>query len=830
MMNKWFKYSLITLMALVLSFFSIAIYVYQNLDQFKAYALKEINKQLKSEISTGRIDLNLFADFPRVSITFYQVSISDPIQNDSILFKAKNLYLGFNFYDVLQKKYLLQSLIADSAIIHIFINKDGIANYDIVKSGNDTKPENSSFKFELNQLKLRNSFLSFKQENPNQIYSIYFKETSLSGNFSDKEFELKSYADAYVQSINLSGLELIHNKDLQLDLNFLAKPSEGLYSIKSAKLKLSKLNLILNGTVHQAKTFTDYNLDFKGDKIKIQDLISLLPFKFPESMNDLKSEGAVYFAGNYVGKDSRHAKPKLNLDFGVESGTLLNSTNGIKLSNIYFKGNFLSGNENQQIGKLSIEGLKAQLGEETLDGSLNIELSENAKLIAQLRGGFNLSEFQKLIQLGSIKSINGMAKFNLNLNVEQLNGVWNWMNPKNTVEIEMKGDEIVLKDFTKPIQNFNIGLVLKDENIQISNLEMKIGKSDLKGEGYLPGFLSENKNTVLEIDLKSESNYLDAQDLMIYEPENSSTTENKSSNKEIQIHLKAKAESFKYQDLIGKSFRADLEIKNGSINIIDLKLNAWGGLVQTSGNFDFSGKNYILEAEPKLQNVKVKQLLKEFNDFAQDAIKSEHIDGTLSCNSKVLMVWDDKFNFIKPKFKALAELNMKNGQLIDYKPLYALSKFIDINELKNLKFSEMTNTLEIANEKLIIPEMDIKTNAISLSISGNHTFENYLDYHLKITLSELLNKKRKVSENEFGEEAEAAGKVNLFLSIRGPANNLKFVYDKKAVRAKIAADLKKEGAAIKEIIKSEIGFSKDTTIKQSNKKDGNSDELEFEPE
>jgi hypothetical protein len=126
--------------------------------------------------------------------------------------------------------------------------------------------------------------------------------------------------------------------------------------------------------------------------------------------------------------------------------------------------------------------------------------------------------------------------------------------------------------------------------------------------------------------------------------------------------------------------------------------------------------------------------------------------------------------------------------------------------------------------------MDIKTNAISLSISGTHTFENYLDYHLKITLSELLNKKRKVTENEFGEESDAPGKVNLFLSIKGPANNLKFVYDKKAVRAKIAADLKKEGATIKEIIKSEIGFTKDTTIKQSNKKDGNNDELEFEQE
>lgn len=817
-------------MALALLFFSLAIYVYQNLDQFKAFALKEINKQLKSEISTGRIDLNLLEDFPRVSITFNQVLITDPIQKDSILFKSKNLYLGFNFYDVLQKKYLLQSLIADSAIINVYINDKGLANYDIFKSEVPSKSKPSSFKFELNLLKLKNSYLSFRQENPNQFYSVFFKETSLSGNFSDKEFEMKTYADAFVHSINLSGLELIHQKPLVLDLNFLARPSDGLYTIKEAKVKLSMLNLLLSGNIQQAKTFTDFNLNFKGDKIKIQDLISLFPFQFPESMNDLKSEGSVYFTGNYLGKESRYSKAKLNLDFGVENGSLINSANGIKLSSIYFKGNFISGKDEQELGNLKIEGLKAQLGEQSLEGAIDIELSKNAKLNAKLKGGFDLTEFQKLVQLSSIKSINGMAKFNLFLNAEQVNGVWNWMNSKNTVEMEMKGNEIVLNDFTKPILNYNIGFVLKDENIQISNLELKIGKTYLKGIGYLPGLLSDNKSKVLEIDLKSESNYLDAQDLMIYEPSNSSTTDNQSSSKEILIHLKANAESFKYQDLIGKSFKADLEIKNGSINIIDLKLNAWGGLVQTNGKFDFSGKNFILEAEPKLQNVKVKQLLKEFNDFAQDAIKSEHIDGTLSCNSKVLMVWDEKFNFLKPKFKAVAELNMKNGQLINYQPLFSLSKFIDINDLKNLKFNEMSNTLEIVNEKMIIPEMDIKTNAISLSISGTHTFENYLDYHLKITLSELLNKKRKVTENEFGEESDAPGKVNLFLSIKGPANNLKFVYDKKAVRAKIAADLKKEGATIKEIIKSEIGFTKDTTIKQSNKKDGNNDELEFEQE
>ena len=827
-MNKWFKYSLISLLVLVMLFFSVAIYVYQNLDQFKAYALKEINKQLKSEISTGRIDLNLFADFPRVSITFHQVKLTDPLRSDSLLLNAKTLYLGFDFYDVLQEKYVLHSLYADSAKVNLFINKDGVGNYDIVKENKESSNSNSTFKFELNLLKLKNSIVQYEQESPKQFYSLYFNETSLSGNFNEKEFELQAKANALIHVITLSGLDLMKQKPLDFDLKFFAKPGEGLYTIQLANVKLSKLNLKLNGKVQLKRTFTDYDLNFKGDKIKIQELISLLPIQLPASVNEMNSEGLVYFNGSYSGKESKQSKPILKVDFGVEDGVLSNKRSGIELTHIKFKGGFLSGNSNQQLGSLSINDLSATFGEELINGALSIDLSDQSKLKAQLKGGFDLNRFQNMFQLPSIKTIQGNAKFEVDLNVQQEKGEWNWINPQNKIHLDIAGNEMVLTDFSKPVQNYHAELDLKDENIQIKQLDIHIGKTDLSGSGNLPGIFSKEPSSTLFIELKSHSNYLDAEDLMIYEPKSSS--EEGTASKVFRILLQSKANDFKYQNLIAKNLQANLEIQPGLVRIVDLKMNAWGGQVQTTGTFDFSGKQYVLNAEPKLSGVKVKQLLKEFDDFAQDAIKSEHIDGTLNSNSKVLMVWDEKFNFIKPKFKAVAELNMKNGQLINYEPLFALSKFIDLNDLKNLKFSELKNTLEIANEKLIIPEMDIKTNAISLSVSGIHSFENFLDYHLKITLNELLNKKRKVKENEFGEEDETPGKVNLFLSIKGPANNLKFTYDKKAVRAKIAEDLKKEGATIKEIIKSEIGFKKDTTIKQSNRKDGNNDELEFEPE
>jgi hypothetical protein len=122
--------------------------------------------------------------------------------------------------------------------------------------------------------------------------------------------------------------------------------------------------------------------------------------------------------------------------------------------------------------------------------------------------------------------------------------------------------------------------------------------------------------------------------------------------------------------------------------------------------------------------------------------------------------------------------------------------------------------------------MDVLNNALNLNISGTHTFDNFMDYHLRIKLSELLSKKRRTQTNEFNEEETTEG-IFLYLSMKGPADNLKFSYDKKGAREQLKENLKKESEAAKTIWKKELGIEKDETIKEK-KTDNN--ELEFEQE
>ena len=116
--------------------------------------------------------------------------------------------------------------------------------------------------------------------------------------------------------------------------------------------------------------------------------------------------------------------------------------------------------------------------------------------------------------------------------------------------------------------------------------------------------------------------------------------------------------------------------------------------------------------------------------------------------------------------------------------------------------------------------MDITSSAISISASGTHTFENIIDYHLKLLLSDVLSrkaKKAKKENEEFGVIADdGLGKTNIFISMKGPINNPKIGYDGKGAQQKIKNDLVQEKQSLKKILNQEFGlFKRDSAVVNS---------------
>lgn len=119
--------------------------------------------------------------------------------------------------------------------------------------------------------------------------------------------------------------------------------------------------------------------------------------------------------------------------------------------------------------------------------------------------------------------------------------------------------------------------------------------------------------------------------------------------------------------------------------------------------------------------------------------------------------------------------------------------------------------------------MEIRCNAFNIEVSGEHTFDNEIEYRIKLLLREwLANKarKNKKENEEFGiEENDGLGSTALYLVIKGTTDKYKITYDSKKMKEQVKESLKKEKQEIKAILNQEFGlFKKDSLkLKQQNK-------------
>ena len=106
--------------------------------------------------------------------------------------------------------------------------------------------------------------------------------------------------------------------------------------------------------------------------------------------------------------------------------------------------------------------------------------------------------------------------------------------------------------------------------------------------------------------------------------------------------------------------------------------------------------------------------------------------------------------------------------------------------------------------------MEIKSSALSVFISGTHTFEQEINYRIKLLLSELMSTKfrkenTQIKKTEFG-EIEENGKIfnTVYFKMTGNADDPNISFDGIRFREDVQKEITKEKETITTIIKEDI--------------------------
>ncbi|MBK7818485.1 MAG: hypothetical protein IPJ60_13810, partial [Sphingobacteriaceae bacterium] len=152
-----------------------------------------------------------------------------------------------------------------------------------------------------------------------------------------------------------------------------------------------------------------------------------------------------------------------------------------------------------------------------------------------------------------------------------------------------------------------------------------------------------------------------------------------------------------------------------------------------------------------------------------------NVGGLLSASIDFSGTWD---KFLEPdlnSMKATSDLQIEQGRLVDFKPLESLAKFVDINDLKSIKFSSLQSRVEISKSIITIPKTAIKNSALNIDFWGTHSFNNDIDYHIQLLINDYLLKEKPNADDEFGLlENDPENRRSAFILMTGTVDKLRY--------------------------------------------------------
>ena len=804
-----------------------------NKNQIKKYAIDQLNAQLDAKITINNIDITLFKHFPKVSLDMHLVRVTDPTQPNKYLLQAEHVYIGFNFYDILRKQYSIKLIAIDSAQLNLYTNLEGKSNFNIFKQ-DTSKVANQSFLLSLKEVNLNQVNVVYTNKSNKQHYDLRIQNTLLSGDFSNTGESINCKGFVYARMVKSNQFVFAKNKLLTLDLMLAINNQTETYSFTKGFIDLDMLQLNLEGSITNKPKSVLFDVKVGARKLDIPAMLSLLP-GIVSIPTDLISEGELYFNGLIRGEVSETSSPQISLTFGVKNGQLKKG-DGLSINQIKFSGEFSNGvAHNAKTSSIKINELQFSINEGKVMGNLFITDFTNPEMKLHLKGNARAQDIIAFVKNSVVKRAEGEIKFDVDFEgfLSHINKV-NWIKNKALGTIDLNLNNIEFNNNKNRTELFKALLTVNGKDVEINRLDAKINQSDVKVTGVLhnliPYLLINGEK--LDAQINYQSTYMDINNFaMLGKASNDTIQTGFSLPENISISANVTAVKLMYNLFIAQNVSAKVLWRGKVISLEDFTAQTMEGDVKLDGQIENAPDGrFLITATSHLDGINIKRLFNECNDFGQQEITQKNLNGKLSGEINFVGVWSSNFRCDLNKLYVLSKIKVSNGELLNYEPLHALGKYIDVNDLRNLKFEDLDNTIEIKNKTIFIPQFDVKNNALNITLSGTHSFNNIVDYRMKIKLSELLKNKRKKLINEFNEEEVTADRgVNLYISMKGPIDNISITYDKLGTKQKITQELKQEKQNIKEILKKELGIddNKKSDFKEKQKDDG---ELEFESE
>lgn len=806
----------LVLIILLLFVTAISIFVIQYFkgDRIKQLLVTELNKHLAVEVSVGSVDISIFRSFPFASLVLTNTSMKPPkyLPEAPGLIHAESISFKFNLINLITGKYTIRSILINNASLTIYEDEHGNNNFNIWKKVTGTT--NGSVNFNIQRLTLTSSKIYYRNLKRNDDIVIAVNELILRGSLQQEQFLLKVTGDCFNERMVIGGENIVMPAIALFKSEVEINTRKEELDFQKASLTYSDILVLFNGKYnYSSEPYIDFSITSLNSKISR--ILTVVPETMSKELKAYNPEGEINMSGSLKGSATELSTIKISALFELSKGRIDYTEKKITLNDLEATGTYYyGGKQNSEV--LNLKHFKGKVKTGKFIGSTTIRNFRNPVVNLEISIQTDLSDFSSLLENEYLTNFKGNFVADI-----KYNGTYK----KETRIDKQTTGQATFSDIGfdynhVPIRNINGSVEFRDDKMYFDGLTCNVGSSDIKANGFIDNLNSyifkEQKNVHASLNLFSDKLVLeDILGLVIKQKSTVKPTGMFPPN--ISFNAVMSVNSLTYKKLITQNISGNFSLSDEILRGAGISINALGGRITADGliNGRYGNKAQIV-TKADFKGVDITQLFYQFNEFGQKSLVSSNLKGRADASVNFATSLFSDFTVNTGTVEAIADVEIRNGELNNFEPLQALSKFLDAKDLRNVRFETLKNRIEISHKTVLIPSMQIKSSALDLAGYGTHTFGNDINYHVNMLLSDVIRAKQKNKKvNEQSIEDDGYGKPRLFLKMTGPIDDPLVQYDTRAVKNKIIDDFKNEKQVFKNVIQKEFGKKKSSTTPET---------------
>lgn len=410
--------SSIILATAILILVGLVFYFHQNREDIKKELLNSFNSNLNGELIFEQIDLDLFSQFPNISLVLKNSQYfekKDPDNLSDPIISLKRLYCEIKLSALFKDKVQVNGLHLEEGKVYFKLSEDSVFNFSqiVIPQNLEREDQNKShFSLALNNFSIRDISLEYKDFTNNKDFSANINKIYSSINISNDSVLMILKSDFRLKHIPINNDFILKDKELTVNTDIHVLRNDSIIKMSKMNIFLGKLSLKSEGAWAYGG-HKGFNLEFSLFN-EFSYLNSLLLSK--KGHKGFKS-GEVHLGG-IITHHSGDLHPIIKGTYGIHNLELAIPETNRVIKDFNINGSFNSGNrDNYSSAVILCDTIYGHSKTGYMKGNFSIEDLSQPRVKMNMDLNLDVTKYDELFSLDFITDISGEIGLKANIDI-----------------------------------------------------------------------------------------------------------------------------------------------------------------------------------------------------------------------------------------------------------------------------------------------------------------------------------------------------------------------------------------------------------------------------